>query len=57
MACIEHNCIDCGYFTMNNNWKETECPKCGSRMVRFFDEYMDHDDEYEDDEPNEDEEE
>lgn len=38
MACMTHECPKCDYFEVNNNPKETKCPKCGAVMRRSIDE-------------------
>lgn len=43
MACMEHQCTNhkCDYFEMNNETVKV-CPKCGSKVISFFDEEGDH---------------
>jgi hypothetical protein len=41
MACIEHNCTECDWYSCDN--KPTHyCPKCGARCTNDFDEIPDH---------------
>lgn len=38
MACMEHECADCGHYDMDNR-RWSRCPKCGStRVTNWFDE-------------------
>jgi len=46
---MEHECVKCDFFTMNNKPKMT-CPECGSRCISTFDEppeIEDYDEPYE----------
>ena len=54
MACLEHVCRKCGWFTMNNKpGGYGKCPECGGTdFTTYFDEAGDHD--VERDEPDED---
>ena len=57
MACMEHECRKCGWATMDNSPSSPAvCPSCGStEFYSSFDEAMDHDDHYgEDDRDDED---
>ena len=38
MACMEHNCTVCDWVTMDNRRGPSSCPKCGARVISFFDE-------------------
>jgi len=43
MACFEWRCLgnlnwDCGWTEMNNRHDLTECPRCGGRVAKTFDE-------------------
>lgn len=42
MACMEHSCIRCDWYAMDNETHKT-CPKCGAPVRSFFDEQTDHD--------------
>jgi len=45
MACMEHECDDCGWFTMDNNARNPKyCPRCGGDVRHYWDEEGDHDD-------------
>jgi predicted nucleic acid-binding Zn-ribbon protein len=49
MACMEHECRDCGHVWFNNTARE-KCPRClGCDVANYFDEEFDHDDDYPDD--------
>lgn len=38
MACMEHECLQCGYIWFNNTYNSS-CPECGSRIaLHYFDE-------------------
>jgi predicted nucleic acid-binding Zn-ribbon protein len=53
MACLDHECVDCGFAWMDNQ-KAFGCPRCGGRVSNDFDEDLhDHEDDREedDDEP------
>ena len=44
MACMEHGCEDCDFFTMNNNYRNPKiCPVCGGRIIHTWDEVPDED--------------
>ena len=46
MACMEHECDECGWFTMDNKAREPKsCPKCGGYVRHTWDEEYDHYDE------------
>ena len=47
MSCMEHECDECGWFTMDNKPREPKyCPNCGSSEIRhYWDEENDHHDE------------
>lgn len=39
MACMEHECSDCGHAVFNNEARNPEhCPFCGGRMHHYCDE-------------------
>ena len=38
MACVEHECQECGYFQIDNQ-RYSACPKCGGRITNLFDEH------------------
>ena len=40
MACMEHTCTECDFFTCNNR-SMSSCPDCGARLISQFDEYPD----------------
>lgn len=42
MACMEHSCIRCDWYAMDNETHKV-CPKCGAPVRSFFDEQADHD--------------
>ncbi len=33
MACMEHECLNCGYFDADNSPQWASCPQCGSTNV------------------------
>jgi len=42
MACMEHTCTQCGWFSMDNQPRRFEsCPVCGARIISIFDEAHD----------------
>lgn len=44
MACMEHECLDCQWWDMDNTGGPTLCPKCGSMNMRHrFDEWPEAD--------------
>lgn len=48
-ACMEHTCLDCGWWTMDNHARgPLWCPKCGSDNIHhYFDEpEWEHDADY-----------
>ena len=50
MACLDHDCNECGYM-WHDNIRFSNCPKCGSTNSHVtFDEYPDYDYFEEDDE-------
>jgi len=52
MACMEHSCTECDYYSCDNQ-RRSVCPLCGARVTNDFDEPVERDwgDHYEDDEP------
>jgi predicted nucleic acid-binding Zn-ribbon protein len=44
MACLEHVCRECGWFTFSNTPGSVgACPECGgTQFVTYFDEENDH---------------
>lgn len=47
MACMEWQCTNnkCGFYEFNNEEMKM-CPRCGDRLIGFFDEENDHYDNY-----------
>lgn len=37
MACMDHECVACGYAWMDNACARS-CPECGARVTNHFDE-------------------
>ena len=54
MACMEHDCIDCGYMEMDNSRGPSICPKCGGDMRHTFDEVPECDYDRNNEDPEED---
>lgn len=42
MACMEHRCTQCDWFEMDNESHKI-CPKCGAKVISYFDEQNDYD--------------
>lgn len=43
MACLDHECVECGYSWMDNAHAYM-CAKCGGRVTNTFDEDIDRSD-------------
>lgn len=44
MACLEYRCPECSWGEFSNNLHDA-CPKCGHKVLRFFDEWPECQDE------------
>lgn len=44
MACMDHRCTRCEWSACDNERHRQGCPRCGARLVSFFDEPRERED-------------